>query len=71
MKNIKFSCQLHIYYSSYIKQIRMENAKELLRSKHLQVKEVASAVGYIDAHLFSKTFREYTGLLSNEYAKRC
>lgn len=57
--------------SSYIKQIRMENAKELLRSKHLQVKDVASAVGYMDARLFSKTFREYTGLLPSEYAKRC
>ena len=49
----------------------MENAKELLRSKHLQVKDVASAVGYMDARLFSKTFREYTGLLPSEYAKRC
>lgn len=65
----KFKQCTGVSLGHYIKQIRMENAKELLHSGNLRVKEVSAAVGYTDSRLFSKTFREYTGTLPSDYAR--
>ncbi len=47
--------------SQYIKEKRIENAVELLRSTDYSVSRIAELVGYEDKALFYKMFREITG----------
>ncbi|MGA0806405.1 MAG: GlxA family transcriptional regulator [Pseudohongiellaceae bacterium] len=51
----------------YLQQIRMDNAKELLRSTNLTVAEVAFACGYSDSSYFSAQFRRSISLSPRAY----
>ncbi len=54
---------------SYITELRITSAAELLRSTDLSVKEIGMAVGYADPHFFSRIFSKRMGVSPNEY--RC
>ena len=41
--------------------VRLERAKELLRTTDQLVKQVSEAVGYEDDHVFIRRFKKYTG----------
>ncbi len=47
--------------SEYIRDIRIEKAKQLLSAKELTVSEVSEQTGFIDTNYFIKVFRTYTG----------
>ncbi len=51
----------------YLTEVRMEEAKALLRGSDLRVYEIAEQVGYRDAHYFSLTFRKQVGQTPSEY----
>lgn len=51
----------------FIKNIRMQQASELLKEKKLTVSEVAYAVGYSNLSHFSSTFKEAYGITPKEY----
>jgi transcriptional regulator GlxA family with amidase domain len=51
----------------YLQQIRMDNAKELLRRTNLSVAEVAFACGYADNSYFSAQFRRSISLSPRAY----
>ncbi len=51
----------------YLQQIRLDNAKELLRSTNLTVAEVAFACGYADNSYFSAQFRRSISLSPRAY----
>ncbi len=53
----------------YLLKVRMERAKELLKSSELKIQEIALRTGYPDTNYFSKAFRNYTGLTPREYRK--
>ena len=48
-------------FRTYLAQVRMGRALELLREGSLPVREVASRVGYRQAAQFAKTFRRHHG----------
>lgn len=48
-------------------QIRVENAKILLRNPRLKAYEVANAVGFKDPKYFSQVFKKYTGKTPSDY----
>ena len=54
--------------AKYLRQVRIERAKELLRTTDMKIYEVACAVGYPDQKYFSKVFREYTNISAKQYA---
>ncbi len=54
-------------YKDYLLQCKLEKAKELLRQSHLQVAEVARAIGYTDPFQFSKIFRKRVGVSPRQY----
>lgn len=56
-------------YSSYLKNYRINKAKELLIGTQKKQYEVAREVGYTDSKYFSKIFRECTGYSPAEYRK--
>ncbi|MBQ6430373.1 MAG: helix-turn-helix transcriptional regulator [Oscillospiraceae bacterium] len=53
----------------YLRSLRMERAKSLLRLTSLSVQEIAFGVGYEDALYFSRVFSSYTGTTPSRYRK--
>lgn len=48
-------------FRSYVAQVRMQRALELLQDGALAVRDVASSVGYRQPAQFAKTFRRHHG----------
>lgn len=55
-------------FSNYLKQIRLERAKDLIIHSDLKIYEIACRVGYPDQKYFSRVFREYTGVSAKQFA---
>lgn len=53
----------------YLHNIRIEKAKELLKSDFSLVSQVAESVGYNSIYNFSKMFKIYTGMTPREFTK--
>lgn len=53
--------------TNYIALKRVEKAKEFLEHSNLSISKIALEVGYNNFSYFSKTFRDMTGMTSNEY----
>lgn len=54
---------------AYIEQKRMRRARDLIRSRHLNVAQVALAVGYEDQSYFSRRFRLVVGVAPSAFAR--
>ncbi|GGD51528.1 response regulator transcription factor [Paenibacillus nasutitermitis] len=52
---------------NFIKEARLAKSKELLRNNHLRINEIATAVGYISAPYFTRSFRKATNMSPQEY----
>jgi AraC-like DNA-binding protein len=65
-----FSKESGFTLSSFLTQVRMQKAAELLGDPAAQVAEVAYAVGYEDANYFSKAFRRHFGYSPSRYRAR-
>ena len=52
--------------SHYINAVRCERARQLLEQGEHKVKEAACLCGFANMSYFSRTFRQYTGLLPSE-----
>jgi len=51
----------------FIRTIRLEQAKKLLKQKNLTISQIADAVGFISLSHFSASFREFYGISPKEY----
>lgn len=51
----------------YLQQIRIDNAKELLRSSNLGIAEIAYSCGFADCSYFSSTFKRIIRLTPRDY----
>ena len=56
-------------FVNYLKEIRIEKAKELLTSTDLKVIEISQEVGYDNEKHFMKTFKAMCGVSPGEYRK--
>ena len=63
-----FSRETGMTFSNYVKKVRMEKAKELIRTTDYKIYEIACLVGYPDQKYFSKVFREYCDVNPKQYA---
>ncbi|MBR5307960.1 MAG: helix-turn-helix domain-containing protein [Clostridia bacterium] len=52
---------------SYLMNLRIERAKELLLLDRISVTSIATSVGYSDVLTFSKSFKSHTGMSPSEY----
>ncbi len=59
-----------VSYSDYVGRIRVEKAKDLLRTTHLSVREVAQRVGISDASNLGRLFRKFEGLSPAAYREK-
>ena len=64
-----FHREVGMSFSTYIRNVRIDKAKELLCGTQLKLYEIAEKTGYSDPKYFSKVFREATGLTPAEYRK--
>ena len=55
---------------AYVHGLRIQKAKEMLRSDFGTIAEVADAVGYCNVYHFSKMFKQQTGLSPGQYSKK-
>jgi two-component system response regulator YesN len=62
-----FKKEIKMTYVQYLMQLRMETAKELLRSSDLKAFEIAERVGYADPNYFSFCFKKQVGISPKEY----
>ena len=62
-----FSQQSGQSFTEYLMYLRLNKAKELLRTTGLKSSQVAREAGYNDAHYFSYIFKKNTGLTPSEY----
>ena len=56
-------------YTDYLREIRIERAKEYLRNSKKTIQWISEKVGYNDEKYFSRLFREHVGVLPSEYRK--
>lgn len=54
----------------YLIELRLSNARQLLRETDLSVGDVAERVGYDDALYFSRLFKRYTGLSPRAFREK-
>ncbi len=54
-------------FKDYLTRVRIERAKELLRTTNMKCSEVAYQSGYNDPHYFSYVFRKNTGLPPQQF----
>lgn len=56
-------------FSDKLLNVRIDEAKELLKNKELSVKDVSYMVGYLEPAYFSKLFKKNTGYTAGEYKR--
>ena len=62
-----FSQQSGKTFTEYLIYLRLNKAKELLRTTDMKSSEIAHETGYNDAHYFSYIFKKNTGMTPSEY----
>lgn len=65
-----FSQETGQTFKEYLTEVRIQRAKELLRSTTLRSLEISYQIGYSDPHYFSYVFRKHTGLSPKEYRQQ-
>ncbi|WP_099469708.1 response regulator transcription factor [Konateibacter massiliensis] len=64
-----FSKKLGVNFNSYVDQIRIDEAKKLLKLDDLKVYTIAEQIGYKNVDYFHKKFKKYVGMSPLEYRK--
>lgn len=64
-----FKRDMNKSFSDYLKDVRIEKAKELLAGTNISAKEIASRVGFQNITYFSTVFKKETGLSPAEYKR--
>lgn len=62
-----FKKNFNANFSDYLWNIRMEKAKELLRTTDMNIDQICVAVGYLNASSFRRKFKQETGLTPSQY----
>lgn len=57
-------------YTDYLRDMRIERAKEYLRNTVKTIQWIAEQIGYNDEKYFSRLFRDHVGMLPSEYRKQ-
>ncbi len=54
----------------YITELRLKDAKSLLKYSELNVSEIAFSIGFTDANYFTNTFKKQNGISPTQYRKK-
>lgn len=62
-----FKKELGVNFNAYLTQVRVNKAKELLKTTNLTTQYIATEIGYSDYSYFSQVFKKQTGMTPSEY----
>lgn len=62
-----FKNNFNVNFTSYITNLRIDEAKELLKDPDINIKDVGIQVGYPDPNYFAKVFKRITGQSPSDY----
>lgn len=62
-----FTEQMGISPMAYTKQLRIDQAKQMLKSDYGTLSEVAQSLGYANLYDFSRDFKKHTGIAPSKY----
>ena len=62
--------QTGISFNTYLNEVRVSRAKELIRSDSMKLYQVAELVGYASFEHFSRVFKKITGLSPKAFAEK-
>jgi AraC-like DNA-binding protein len=65
-----FKAETGMTFAQYLKSLRMEEAKALLESTFLSIKEIMYRIGMRDESHFARDFRKAHGLAPTKYRAR-
>lgn len=65
-KIVKESCGLGVI--EYFSLMKIDAAKEMIRTNHLNFTQISEQLGYSSIHYFSRQFKKITGMTPSEYA---
>ena len=57
-------------FSSYLNEVRIGHARDLLRDPKITVAQVSEMVGFNDHQYFSKTFKKYTVITMTDFREK-
>lgn len=57
-------------FIEYLTEVRLRNARELLKDSGLSIKEICAESGYSDPNYFSRIFKKYEGVTPSEFRER-
>lgn len=66
----KFKKHTGNYFHTYLDQVRIKQAKQLLQDRVHKVYEISELVGYNNMDYFYKKFKKYVGMSPKEYQKK-
>ena len=66
---VLFHKNLQISPGEYIRRIKLQESKQMIRENNLNFTQIASALQYSTVHHFSRQFKEKFGTTPTEYAK--
>lgn len=58
-------------FVQYVKDLRMKEAKRLLKETEMKVNEISAKVGYDNEKHFMKSFKSFVGVSPSEYRRNC
>lgn len=64
-----FHKHLHISPGEYIRRVKLQESKQMIRENQLNFTEIAAALEYSTVHHYSRQFKEKFGITPSEYAK--
>ncbi|MDR0889930.1 MAG: AraC family transcriptional regulator [Oscillospiraceae bacterium] len=64
-----FHRQLHISPGEYVRRVKLEESKTLIREGTMNFSQIASELKYSTIHHFSRQFKDKFGITPSEYAK--
>lgn len=66
----QFKREMGVSFSDYVHQLRVEEARKLLRRTNMKITDIACKLGYHDAEYFTQKFRAHTGELPSVYKNK-
>lgn len=63
-----FKAQTELGIIEYFSKLKIETAKELIRTNHMNFTQISEYLGYSSIHYFSRQFKKITGMTPSEYA---
>ena len=64
-----FHKHLQLSPGEYIRRIKLQESKQMIREGNMNFSEIANALNYSTIHHFSRQFKEKFGITPTEYAK--